>query len=108
MYSICLVGLSMGRVNRCSQLRGHRSLTSVSRLSRQLMEPVQGPERLVLPDVTAFIRPVLGVFDEIADRQPDVALDRGEDPDHPAPPADLHVQPLLAGGRATSRSSAPK
>ena len=63
------------------------------------MEPVQGSKDLVLPDVAAFTRPVLRVFDEIADRQPDVALDRGEDADHPAPPADLHVQPLLAVGR---------
>jgi len=28
------------------------------------MEPVQGSEDLVLPDVTAFIRPVLSVLDE--------------------------------------------
>ena len=63
------------------------------------MEPVQGVKELVLADVAAFTRPVLGVFDEIADRQPDVALDRGEDADHPAPPANLHVQPLMAVGR---------
>ncbi len=53
-------------------------------MSGQLAEPVQGSEHLVLPDITAFIRPVLSVLDEVADRQPDVALDRGEDADDPA------------------------
>jgi len=62
------------------------------------MEPVQGAKGLVLPDVAAFTRPVLPVFDEIADHQPDEALDRGEDSHDPASPADLHVQALLAVG----------
>jgi hypothetical protein len=57
------------------------------------MEPVQESEHLVLPDLGSFTRPVLRVFDEVADRQPDAAFDRGEDADHAAPPADLHVQP---------------
>jgi len=35
-------------------------LSSVSRLGRQLMELVQGPEGLILPDITAFTCPVLG------------------------------------------------
>jgi hypothetical protein len=59
------------------------------------MKPVQGSRDLVLPDVTEFARPVLRVFDEIADRQPDVAFDRGEDPHDPASTADLHAQPFL-------------
>lgn len=62
------------------------------------MEPVQRSKGLIFPDVNAFTRPVLRVLDEVADRLPDVALDRGEDADHSAPPADLHVQPFLAVG----------
>ena len=63
------------------------------------MEPVQRPEDLVLTDIAAFTRPVLRVFDEKADRRPDVAFDRGEHSHHPASAADLHVQPLLPVGR---------
>jgi hypothetical protein len=63
------------------------------------MEPVQRSEDFVLPDVAPLILPVLRVLDEIADRQPDIAFDRGEHSDHPASPADLHVQPLLPVGR---------
>ena len=63
------------------------------------MEPVQGPEGLVLPDIAAFTPPVLRVFDEIADRQPDIGFDGRERAHHPAPPANLHVQPLLSVGR---------
>ena len=63
------------------------------------MKPVQGPKDLVLPDITAFTRPVFRVLDEVTDRQPDAALDRRGHPNHPAPPADLPVQPLLAVGR---------
>jgi hypothetical protein len=63
------------------------------------MESVQGPERLVFPDLTALARPALRVFDEIANRQPNIALDRREDVHDPAPPTEFHVQPLLAVGR---------
>jgi hypothetical protein len=63
------------------------------------MEPIQGTKGLILPDIAALTSPVLRVFDKVADRQPDVAFDRGEHADHPAPPADLHVQPLLPVGR---------
>ena len=37
------------------------------------MKPVQGPKDLVLPDITAFTRPVFRVLDEVTDRQPDAA-----------------------------------
>jgi hypothetical protein len=40
------------------------------------METVQGQEGRAFPDVTAFTRLVLRVFDEIADRQPHIILDR--------------------------------
>jgi hypothetical protein len=63
------------------------------------MEPVQGPEGFVLPDIAAFTPPVLRVFDEIADRQPDIGFDGREHAHHPASAADLHVQPLLPVGR---------
>ncbi len=63
------------------------------------MEPVQRSEDFVLSDVAPLVLPVLRVLDEIADRQSEVARDRGEHSDHPAPPADLHVQPLLPVGR---------
>ena len=63
------------------------------------MEPVQRSEDFVLPDVAPLVLPILRVLDEIADRQSEVARDRGEHADHPAPPADLHVQPLLTVGR---------
>ena len=63
------------------------------------MKPVQGPEHLVLPDIAAFARPVLRVFDEIAEGQPDIAFDRREHTDHPAAASDLHIQPLLTVGR---------
>ena len=63
------------------------------------MESVQGSENLVLPDIAAFTPPVLRVFDEIADRQPEIALNRGEHTYYPASAADLHVQPLLPIGR---------
>ena len=63
------------------------------------MEPVQRSEDFVVPDVAPLVLPVLRVLDEIADGQSEVARDRGEHADHPAPPADLHVQPLLPVGR---------
>jgi hypothetical protein len=63
------------------------------------MEPVQGSTDLILPDMAPFILPVLRVFDEIADRQSDVALDRGEHSDHPTLPPDLQVQTFLPVGR---------
>jgi len=63
------------------------------------MEPVQRSEDFVLPDVASLVLPVLRVLDEIADRRSEVARDRGEHADHPASPADLHVQPLLPVGR---------
>ena len=63
------------------------------------MEPIQGTKGLVLPDIAAFTPPVLRVFDKVADRKPEITLDRGEHAHHPAPPADLHVQPLLPVGR---------
>ena len=68
-------------------------------MSHQLIKPVQGSKDLVLPDVATFAPPVLRVFDEIADRQADIRFDRREHAHNPAPPADLHVQPLLAVGR---------
>ena len=63
------------------------------------MEPIQGPQGLILSDMAAFTPLVLRVFDEIADRQPDIGFDGREDAHHPAPPANLHVQPLLPVGR---------
>lgn len=63
------------------------------------MEPIRGPEDLVLPDIAPPILPVLRVFDEIADGQPDVAFNRGERPEHPTPAEDLHVQWFLPIGR---------
>jgi hypothetical protein len=44
------------------------------------MEPVQRTNDLVLPDITAFVRPVLRLFDEITHRQPDVTFDGGRRP----------------------------
>jgi hypothetical protein len=63
------------------------------------VKPVQRTKDLVLPNIAPLTRPVLGVLDEIADRQPDVRFNRREHADHPAASADLHVQPLLAVGR---------
>jgi hypothetical protein len=63
------------------------------------MNPVQGPKILVLPELGPLTPPVLRVFGQIADRQPDNGLDQWERSTHPAPPADLHVQPLLPVGR---------
>ncbi len=63
------------------------------------MKPIQGSEGLVLSDIAAFGLPVFRVLDQITDRQPQIALNRGEHPDHPAPPPDLHVQPFLPVGR---------
>jgi hypothetical protein len=54
---------------------GPSQLTSVSGLSHQLMEPVQGSEDLILPDVAPLVLPVFRVFDEIADRQSEAARD---------------------------------
>lgn len=45
------------------------------------MEPVQGRGVLILPDVAAFVRPVIRVLDEIADRQPDPDEAKGEIPE---------------------------
>ena len=66
------------------------------------MEPVQGSEHIVFPYVAAFGFPVFRVLDEPTDGQPDVALDLGKHPDHPAPAADLQVQPLQPVGRGDS------
>ena len=63
------------------------------------MEPIQGTKGLVLPDIATLTPPVLRVFDKVADRKPEIALDRGEHTHHPASAADLHVQPLLPIGR---------
>jgi len=41
------------------------------------MEPVKGRKGLILPDIAGFTRSILRVFDEIADRQSDIALDGG-------------------------------
>lgn len=43
-------------------------------------EPVQGPEDVILLELAAFTGPVLRIFDETADGQPNV--DFGEYPSH--------------------------
>jgi hypothetical protein len=48
------------------------------------MKPVQGAIEIVLPNVAAFGSPFFRVLDEITDRQPEIALDRGEDANHSA------------------------
>ena len=68
-------------------------------MSYQLIEPVQEPDNFILSDITALSLPALRLFDEMADCQMDLVFDRGEHPDHPAPSANLHVQPLFAVGR---------
>jgi hypothetical protein len=62
------------------------------------MEPIQGTKGLVLPDIAALTSPVLRVFDKVADRKPEITLDRGEHAHHPASAADLHVQPRRHSG----------
>ena len=66
------------------------------------MKLFQGSDDFVLPDITSFAAPVLRILDQVADRQPHIGFDRWEHPDHPASPADLHVQPLLSVRRGDS------
>jgi hypothetical protein len=63
------------------------------------MELIKRPEDLVLADVAEVASPILRVFDEITDRQADIGFDLRKDAHNPDPPADLHIQPLLAVGR---------
>ncbi len=63
------------------------------------MNLFEGPEDLVLPNVTPLRPPAFRVLDKIADRQPRKGLNRGKHSAHTAPPPDFQVQPFLAVGR---------